>query len=255
LGLLEGRFAIITGAGQGIGRSIARVFAREGARVGIAELRHETRVETVGLVDDEFGLGTALDLPVDVTDVDQVNGMVEKAVQAWSRVDILINNAGASWGSLDIDVTDEDWRSIMALNLTGQFYCIRAVVPHMKQQRYGKLVGIASDAGRFRTYGTGMPYVAAKAGVHGMHRLLAEELGPWNITANVVSPGNVMTEEAKRYMEQPGLATLDLLRDCPMGRWTEPDELANAVLFYASDLSSHVTGVTMSVNGAWHMVW
>jgi NAD(P)-dependent dehydrogenase (short-subunit alcohol dehydrogenase family) len=89
--------------------------------------------------------------------------------------------------------------------------------------------------------------------VHGLHRRLAEELGPWNITANVVSPGNVMTEEGRAYMEMPSMR--GLLRDCPMGRWTEPEELASALLFYSSDLSSHTTGVTMSVNGGWHMVW
>jgi NAD(P)-dependent dehydrogenase (short-subunit alcohol dehydrogenase family) len=253
MGLLNGRSAIITGSGQGIGRTTAELFLKEGARVGVAELRDDSRAGTVSLLREKYGTDSVIDLPVDVTDSVKVGRMVDAAVKAFERIDILVNNAGTSWGAVGLDVSDEDWRDIIALNLTGQFNCVRAVVPHMKRQRYGKLVGIASDSGRFRSYATGFPYVAAKAGVHGMYRRLGEELGPWNITANVISPGNVLTEEGRKYMELPAMR--DLLRDCPMGRWTEPEELASAVLFYASDLSSHVTGVTMSVNGGWHMVW
>jgi 3-oxoacyl-[acyl-carrier protein] reductase len=253
VGLLDGRVAIITGSGQGIGRTTAEMFAAQGARVGVAELKDETRSETVKRINDRHGAKTAVELPADVTKPQQVGQMVDTAIAAFGKIDILINNAGTSWGSTGLDVSDEDWNAIIALNLTGQFNCVRAVVPHMKKNRYGKLVGIASDSGRFRSYGTGLPYVSAKAGVHGLYRRLGEELGPWNITANSVSPGNVLTEEGRRYMELPSMQ--GLLRDSPMGRWTEPDELASALLFLASDLSSHVTGVTFSPNGGWHMVW
>ena len=253
MALLKGRTAIITGAGQGIGRATAELFIQHGARVAIAELREDTCTEAVKSLQDGYGEEAALAVPVDVTAPARVGEMVEAVLAAFGRIDILVNNAGTSWGAVGLDVSDEDWRDIVALNLTGQFNCVRAVVPHMKEQRYGKLVGLASDSGRFRSYGTGLPYVAAKAGVHGMYRRLAEELGPWNITANVVSPGNVLTEEGRQYMEMPSMQ--GLLRDCPMGRWTEPEELASGVLFYSSDLSSHTTGVTMSVNGGWHMVW
>ena len=153
-----------------------------------------------------------------------------------------------------MDVSEKDFSDILNLNLKSQFLCARAVVPYLKQQKYGKIVNIVSDAGRFRSYMAGLPYVAAKAGVHGQTRLLARELGPYNVTVNAVSPGNVLTEQGREDLtNNPALRVT--LKDCPMGRWTEPEELASVVLFFASDLSSHVTGVTMSANGGWHMVW
>jgi 3-oxoacyl-[acyl-carrier protein] reductase len=251
MGLLDGRVAVVTGSGQGIGRATALLFSREGARVVVADIRDDTRAETVRLLTEAGGEGVSVH--ADVTEPGDAAALVAAAMAAFGRVDVLVNNAGTSWGPTGLDVSDDDWHAIVALNLTGQFNCVRAVVPQMKAQRYGKLVGIASDAGRFISYGAGLPYVAAKAGVHGMYRRLAEELGPWNITANVISPGNVLTEEGRRYMEMPSMQ--GLLRDNPMGRWTEPEELASGVLFFASDLSSHVTGATVSVNGGWHMLW
>ncbi|HKQ02723.1 MAG TPA: SDR family NAD(P)-dependent oxidoreductase [Actinomycetes bacterium] len=251
MGLLADRVAIVTGSGQGIGRATALLFSQQGARVVIADIRDDTRAETLRQVTEQGGDGIAV--RADVTDPRAATDLAAAAMDAYGRIDVLVNNAGTSWGSTGLDVTEDDWNGIVALNLTGQFNCVRAVVPHMKHRRYGKLVGIASDAGRFLSYGAGLPYVAAKAGVHGMYRRLAEELGGWNITANVISPGNVLTEEGKEYMKMPSMR--GLVRDCPMGRWTEPEELASAVLFFASDLSSHVTGSTVSVNGGWHMLW
>src|SRR5262245_38629930 len=218
MGLLDGRVAIITGSGQGIGRETAQLFASEGASVVLADVRDDTREEAARGIRDSGG--TAESFHVDVTSRADVDAMVVGTLRRFERIDILVNNAGTSWGSNDLDVTDEDWQGVLDLNLTGQFMTVRAVVPHMKSQQYGKLVGVASDAGRFMSFGAGLPYVAAKGGVHGLHRRLAEELGPWNITANVVSPGNVLTEEGRKYMELPSMK--GLLPDCPMGRWTEP---------------------------------
>src|SRR5262245_25279828 len=121
MGLLEGRTAVVTGSGQGIGRATAELFIQEGARVGIAELHADTREETVRELQARFGEDTALELAVDVTDPEEVRAAVNHALQAFGRIDIWINNAGASWGELGLDISDKDWRDIIALNLTGQF--------------------------------------------------------------------------------------------------------------------------------------
>jgi NAD(P)-dependent dehydrogenase (short-subunit alcohol dehydrogenase family) len=251
MGLLEGRSAIITGAGQGIGRATALMFAREDAHVMIVDIVDDARLESVRLIEEAGGV--AISAHADVTVASDVDAMVAETAKAFGRVDILVNNAGGSWGSTDLDISDEDWQRVFDLNLTSQFLCVRAVVPHMKRQRYGKLIGITSGAGRYKAYSTGLAYAASKGGVHGFHRKLAAELGRWNITANVVSPGNVLTEHGRQWLELPSMR--GLLKECPLGRWTEPEELANAILFFASDLSSQVTGVTMDVNGGWLMMW
>jgi 3-oxoacyl-[acyl-carrier protein] reductase len=250
--LLENRTAIVTGAARGIGRATALIFARHGAKVAMVDTDDGPLHEALQDV-HQAGPG-AITLSKSVAVAAQVQELVDLTLRAFGKVDVLVNNVGASWGAIGMDVSEVDFSDIIDLNLKSHFLCTRAVVPHMKQQKYGRIVNIAGDAGRFSSRLNGLPSVAANAGVQGQTRLLAQELGPFNITVNAVSPGNLRAEGSEDDFGA-GIASAEALTECPLGRRTKMEEVAGAVLFFASDLSSHVTGVTISVNGGRQMLW
>ena len=188
--------------------------------------------------------------------------MVARAMAALGRVDILVNNAGGSGtvGVADIEDTSEElWDRIVNTNLKGAFLCCRAVVPRMKAQRYGRIIHLSSVAARghfgpLLTVGARLPYCAAKAGVEGLTRQLARDLGPWNITVNVVVPGFTLTEPGARvhhqFTELSEAERKALIGPIPLGRPGEPRDIAWAVRFLASDESGYVSGAALEVSGA-----
>lgn len=244
---LKGRKAIVTGAGQGIGRSIAQKMAQEGADVVIAE-RNPGTGDRVGREVEALGR-KALCFAVDVANLGQVQGMVDEVLAAWGRIDILVNNAGFDRGATLLKVKEEDWDAVLGVHLKGTLNGIQAVVPHMIENRYGKIVNISSIYGKSGAVAA-ISYSSAKAGIIGLTKSVAQELGRYQITANVVLPGMILTptigKMAEKYQNM-------IIENTPLRRIGQPEEVANVVAFLASDEASFMTGAAVEVSGGWNM--
>jgi 3-oxoacyl-[acyl-carrier protein] reductase len=247
---LPDRVAIVTGAGQGIGQGIALALAAEGCHIVVAELNRTTAEATASRVQ---ALGRkALAFQVDVSAWEQVRTMVDRAATELGRIDILINNAGISpkkdGRKIPVhEIESEQWEYVLAVNLTGAFHCLKAVVPIMIRQRSGRIVNISSQAAKIGFSGPAAAhYAASKAGLSALTRFAAHELAPHGILVNAIAPGFIDT--AMR-----GRATPDswerALAGIPLGRFGTIDEVAKAVVFLVSDLATYVTGEIMDVNG------
>ena len=248
---LDGRTAIVTGAGQGIGRGIALEMANAGADVVVAELRLETGQETASMVRD---LGRkALVVETDVTSEDSVIRLVQSTVAEFGRLDVLVNNVGSlgpdGEKTAPADMSLSFWEMLLKVNLTSQFLCCREFIKHcLSNDRKGSIVNIASLAALV-PYEASIGYGAAKAGVVSITQTIASEYGPRGIRANCIAPGPVRTPLVEaRYKGR------DAVRDAqnslsPLGRWGEPDEIGRLAVFLASDASSYVTGQTVTASG------
>jgi 3-oxoacyl-[acyl-carrier protein] reductase len=244
---LKDRKAIVTGAGQGIGRSIALKMAHEGADVVIAEMNPDSGNQTK----KEVGaLGRrALFIVIDVADQRQVKGMVEEVLRRWGKIDILVNNAGFDRGATLLKVREEDWDAILGVHLKGAMNCIQAVAPHMIENSYGKIINISSILGKSGAI-SGISYSSAKAGIIGLTKSVARELGRYQINVNVVLPGLILTptiaKMAEKYQNM-------IIEATPLRRIGQPEEVANVVAFLASDEASFMTGAAVEVSGGWNM--
>lgn len=247
------RIALVTGASRGIGSAAARALARRGARVAVSSRTVADLEKIVAEMKKEGGQGLAV--ACDVTEPDQIHQMVDRVVQEWGRLDIFVNNAGRGSPSLAVEeVSIEDWERTMTLNLRSAFLCVRAVVPVMKRQGYGRIVIVSSLAGR--SYGrlTSLQYGTAKAGLIGLARNLAVQLGPHGICVNAVTPSVVATTRVKAQVDaMPEEDRQRLLAGIPLRRLAEPEEVAAAIAFLASDDASYITGVSLDVNGGTYM--
>jgi 3-oxoacyl-[acyl-carrier protein] reductase len=244
---LKDKKAIITGAGQGIGRSIALKMAQEGADVVIAERNPDTGAQTAGEVET---LGRkAMPVAVDVADQRAVQRMVNQVLGVWRRIDILVNNAGFDRGATLLKVKAEDWDAVLSVHLKGTLNCIQAVAPHMIENRYGKIVNISSIYGKSGGIAA-ISYSAAKAGILGLTKSVARELGRYQINVNVVVPGLTLTPTIAKMPEKYKKMILD---NTPLGRIGQPEEVANVVAFLASDEASFMTGATVDVSGGSNM--
>jgi 3-oxoacyl-[acyl-carrier protein] reductase len=241
--MLKDRKAIVTGAGQGIGRSIALKMAQEGADVVIAEMNPHTGNQTKKEV--EALSRKALFFPVDVADQRQVKGMVEKVLKKWGKIDILVNNAGFDRGGTLLKVKEEDWDAVLDVHLKGTMNCIQAVAPHMIENRYGKIVNISSIYGKSGGIAA-ISYSSAKAGIIGLTKSVARELGRYQINVNVVLPGLTLTPTIAKMAEKYKNMIID---NTPLGRIGQPEEVANVVAFLASDEASFMTGASVEVSG------
>lgn len=239
--------AIVTGAGQGIGRSIALKLAQEGADVVIAEMNPETGAQTRREV-EELGR-KALFIAVDVANRREVQGMVDQVLRAWRRIDVLVNNAGFDRGATLSKVKEEDWDAVLGVHLKGTLNCIQAVTPHMVEEQYGKIVNISSIYGRTGGIGA-ISYSSAKAGIIGLTKSVARELGRHQINVNMVLPGLILTPTIAKMAEKYRNM---IVNNTPLRRIGHPEEVANVVAFLVSDEATFMTGAAVEVSGGWNM--
>ena len=249
---LGGRVAIVTGAASGIGRAIAGALARAGARVAVADLNEAGGLEAARQIEKDGGAAAAW--RVDITDSAAVAAMVERVVARWGTVHILVNNAGWDRPIPFVETTPDFWDRILAINLRGPIACTHAVLPHMIRQEYGKIVSIASDAGRVGSTGEAV-YSAAKGGIIAFTKTIAREVARHRINVNCVCPGPSETPlfQTEFVAQSPKLAE-SLKRVIPWGRLGTPEDVAPAVVFLASDEAGFVTGQTLSVSGGLTMI-
>jgi 2-hydroxycyclohexanecarboxyl-CoA dehydrogenase len=243
---LAGRVAIVTGAGRGIGLAIAQRLARASAAVVAVDLRGY-RVERFAAEAAAAG-GKALGLEGDVTTAAGAAEVVRRTLDAFKAIHILVNNVGGPKVEPFLDKNDDDMFRELALNLHGTIRCCRAVLPLMVAQRYGRVINIASDAARIGLWGHSI-YAAGKGGVMAMTKVLAREVAAHNVTVNCVSPGLTATPPVQNRMQAEPQWAKDVLREIPAGRPAEPDEIAAAGAFLASDDAAYITGQTLSVGG------
>jgi NAD(P)-dependent dehydrogenase (short-subunit alcohol dehydrogenase family) len=245
---LKEKVAIVTGAGGGIGREIALTLAREGARVVIADVDESTSGSVQKEI-EELG-GQALACTTDVSSKESVRGMTAKAFEKYQKVDILVNNAAAFGGKLFIDDEEENWEKVVKVCLFGVLHCSRAVIDHMIERKYGKIINISSDAGKVGESRMAV-YAAAKAGIIGFTKSLALEVGRHGINVNVVAPSMTLSAKVKARIDDERMAKI--LKFYPLKRLGEPEDIARMVTFLASDAASWVTGQAISVNGGFCM--
>jgi len=258
---LNGKVAIVTGGGSHIGRCIAHTLAKEGAKIVIADIDEKQGKK----VEDEiksFG-GKALAVKTDITNNDSVVAMVKQALDTFQQIDILVNNAGWTRDILFIEKPREDWEKEVAINLWGVINCSRAVLDNMAARKYGKIVNVASDAGRIGEFREAV-YGACKGGVIALSKALAREVGRYKININTVCPGATPPAEEGSYgehslwKEMASFFTPEIQEKAakayPLRRLGRPEDVANMVVFLASDCASFITGQTISVSGGYSMM-
>lgn len=244
MGRLDGKVAIVTGSGRGIGRAVAMAFASEGAKVTIAELDIEPAEEVVIEIKSRGGLAIAV--PTDVSNRESVKKTVETTIKEFGQVDILVNNAGILRLNMLQKMTEDQWDAVLNTHLKGTFNCTQAVSTHMIERKYGKVINVVSRAGIQGTIGQ-INYGSAKGGMLGFTKSAAKELARYNINVNAISPG-AATRMTEKIRTDPKLGQV-YLEQIPLRRWAEPEEIAPAFVFLASDEASYITGQVLCVDG------
>ncbi len=262
MGRLDNKVALVTGSARGIGKGIATVLAREGANVIVADLLSDLADQTAAELRSEYGVST-LSLEMDVTSEDSISSNVEKAISEMGQIDILVNNAGVPPDNFGVEETESDWDRCYEVNLKGIWKVSSAVAPHFKERGGGKIVNIASIAGRI---GGGMAsYSASKAGAISITQSHAAELGRFNVNVNAVCPGLLWTDlwrqiegmfagdHTEEVVDRRERFEAVIASNMPLGREQKPEDIGNAVAFFASDDANNITGQSLNVDGGMRM--
>jgi 3-oxoacyl-[acyl-carrier protein] reductase len=240
---LGGQVAIVTGAAKGLGRAISLNLARCGAKVACIDINTETLADTINTI--RSAGGTAEPIACNVTDSERVTAVVDEVVKLWGGLHILVNNAGITRDNMIMRMKDDQWDAVLGINLKGTFLFTRAAAKPMIKGRQGRIINIASVSGL-----TGNPgqanYSASKAGVIGLTRTVAKELSSRNVTVNAVAPGFIATDMTSALGEE---ILQEVRKQIPLGRMGDPQDVADAVLFLASDAASFITGHVLTVDG------
>jgi 3-oxoacyl-[acyl-carrier protein] reductase len=240
----DARRIIVTGAAHGIGAATAAAIVERGGSVVLADID----ASTIAGVAERLGDGVAHAVTTDVTDSAQVEQLFKRARALLGGVDGLVNCAGGFPRVRRAeDLDDAEWRGVIDLNLFGTFACCRAAIPVMREAGFGRIVNVASEAGRMPSWTTGVHYVAAKAGVLGLTRLLAHEIGPDGITVNAVAPGTTLTPRMHGLYTEDELGAL--VERIPLRRAADPEDQADPILFLLSGAARYITGATIDING------
>ncbi|MBI2988385.1 MAG: SDR family oxidoreductase [Deltaproteobacteria bacterium] len=252
---ISGRTAIVTGGSQGIGKAVARCLASEGVRVAICARRLELLNETASEIHAQVG-NEVLPVQADMSNTDDVKRLVAAALNAFGRIDILVNNAASFRSAPLLELRDEDWLDHFNVKLLGYVRSVREVVPHMKKNRWGRIINLAGGAARQVSH-TGYSSGAVNSAIANFTKRLADEVASFNITANTIHPGATRTGRREgayaRAMMEKGItleeAKREISKRVPIGRLIEPEDIACAVLFMASDCASAITGQVLAVDG------
>ncbi|UJL45517.1 SDR family oxidoreductase [Virgibacillus sp. NKC19-16] len=248
-GRFEGRVAFITGGSRGIGKGVAQTLAEEGAKVAIVDINEEALVKTASeLTDQGYDIFSKV---VNVVESDEMETAMKEVVNDFGSLDILVNNAGVIRDNLLFKMTDSDWNQVMDVHLKGTFNAVRAAQKYMVKNKYGRIINTSSTSALGNRGQSN--YATAKAGLQGLTKTLAIELGKFGITTNAVAPGFIETEMTKETAERIGVPFEDLVKasveTIPVGRSGKPVDIANAVAFFADEKSSFVNGQVIYVAG------
>jgi len=246
---LEGRVALVTGAGKGIGKAIALAFAREQSHVVINDICPNEELKDVVSEISAYGV-KGLPIQADVSQFEQVKDMIGHVERAFQRLDILVNNAGIIRRGTIETVTEEDWDQVIRVNLKGTFNCSKAVVDIMKRQRMGKIVNVSSVAGKMGDITSAPGYGPSKAAIDALTKTLARQLASYGINVNAVAPHAIETEMSAQWSEEKRKSIIEAI---PLKRLGKPEDVAEAVVFLASDKASFITGEVLDVNGGFLM--
>ncbi len=246
-----GRVAVVTGGGSGMGRAICRRLAAGGHGVAVLDIDGDATEQVAKEVEADGG--RALSVPVDVSDRVAVDAAMDQARAAFGPVGILVTSAGIEGFVNFLDITVEAWERMMAVNLTGTFHCVQAVVPDMIEAGWGRIVTISSSSAQSGTKRMAH-YVASKGGVIALTKALALDLASKGITVNTIPPGAIDTPMMRRPVESGAMASLDqIVARAPLGRLGTPEDIAAACAFLCSDDAGYITGQQINVNGAWYL--
>ena len=241
--ILENKVAVITGGAQGIGKATVKRFAEEGAIVIIWDVNEAKAIATINELKN---LSDNIEFQkVNVTSLESVTETANKSFEKYKKIDILINNAGVTRDASFLKMTEDQWKQVIDVNLTGVFNCTKAIAPFMVENKSGKIVNTSSVVGLYGNFGQ-TNYVATKSGIIGMTKVWARELGRKGINVNAVAPGFIATEMVETVPEK----VIEMLKEkTPLGKLGDPEDIANAYLFLVSDEAKYITGTVLSVDG------
>ena len=243
---LKDKVALVTGSARGIGKAIALRLAQEQAVVGLMDLRDPRPV-----AEEMKANGyAAIPLSVDITEYESVGRVVDSVLEQYGRIDILVNNAGIIVRGTILELSYEDWQRVMNVNINGTFNCSKAVIPHMIEQSYGRIVNITSIAGKMGDITASPAYGTSKGAINTFTKSLARQLASYNITVNAIAPHAIETDMIAEWSDEK---RREVINSIPLKRLGKPEEVAEAVLFLVTEGASYITGEILNMNGGYLM--